>query len=142
MARRLEAGWSIAFGEEDQASTGSDCQGGPWTRADQSGNKVIGLGTDSTAPVEVVLEGLFREGAMMRWHVLWQRRLAAIGRTDMQGDPTVLMDEMDRRRGNSDIELLGDKLVGDAVKVTFHRDVIVQLYPECVNRFETLLRKI
>jgi hypothetical protein len=79
-----------------------------------------------------VLEGLFREGAMMRWHVLWQRRLAAIGRTDMQGDPTVLMDEMDRRRGNSDIELLGDKLVGDAVKVTFHLDVIVQLYP-CLN---------
>ena len=73
---------------------------------------------------------------MVGWHVLWQCRLAEYGRTNVQSDLPVFVAETDRSIGDSDIQLLSDKLVRHTVEVTLHPDVIVHLYPSLLPNSE------
>ena len=48
---------------------------------------------------------------------------------DMAGDPFVFVETLDGRVGNANIDLFFDQLVGDAVIMPIHFNVIVDVYP-------------
>ena len=128
MASGFQTLRGVAFGQREQSEARAIRKLRMLSRLDQEAHEIASMGTDLDRPIEETPGTPCAVRTMMRGHMFRDRRMAAepIG-TSVRSDALIVMEKLDGRGGDADIELKTSERVRDAVVVAIDFDVIVNV---------------
>lgn len=130
---------AVTLGEPHDAQAGPEALFGMSAMLHDGGNQVLSIGADLSRPADQARRSPLKIFSVAPGHmVLCGRVLSPLRTARMSGDAAVLEQDLDHARGEADIDLPSDELIGDAVVVAVDLDVVVDI-DRCLLPFRVFI---
>jgi hypothetical protein len=127
-ASGFEAIWGVAFPQAHDAETGSEALFGMGFALEDSAEELLCVGAIFFCPMDDPGGSPLQIALVALGHVLGQGRKASLAVASLMAGYSFIFEEDLQGGGRqADIDLLSDKLVGNAIVVAIHLDMVVDV---------------